>query len=321
MYLIFPNKCDKNVVLYINVFWSNISTVTVMLSTLSFLSVLFSAASSSLLSRDVSTADCNIGGGEAVGEISDPIHEASGLAVSRKNPGILFTQPDSGHGAHVWAVGQGGSIKAEIVLEECTNHDWEDVAVTGTHVYVADTGNNGYNRNNLRVLRFPEPNIDQNSYNQIRIKRSDIEYLDFTYPDESRDCEGVAVDPDTNDIYFFSKHWHNHQSEVYRYPWSLRQEGKSMKLEYITTLPLLTVTGADISPSGNTLAITNLWEGFSYTKPDGMSWKDYLKDNAYSYCSLKLQAMQQIEAIAVTEEGYYSTSECSKCPIWYYRNN
>merc|ERR1712013_168042 len=203
-----------------------------------------SAASSSLFSRDVSTAECNIGGGEAVGEISDPIHEASGLAVSRKNPGILFTQPDSGHGAHVWAVGQGGSIKAEIVLEECTNHDWEDVAVTGTHVYVADTGNNGYNRNNLRVLRFPEPNIDQNSYNQIRIKRSDIEYLDFT------------------------------------------------------------VTGADISPSGNTLAITNLWEGFSYTKPDGMSWKDYLKDNAYSYCSLKLQAMQQIEAIAVTEEGY-----------------
>merc|ERR1712066_723399 len=125
-----------------------------------------------------------------------------------------------------------------------------------------------------------------------------IDYLDYTYPDEARDCEGVAVDPVTKDIYFFSKHWNHHQSEVYRYKWALREEGKSMRLEYITTLPLLTVTGADISPSGNTLAITNLWQGFSYTKPDGMSCKDYLKSNAYSYCELQLHAMDQIEAIA-----------------------
>ena len=141
--------------------YSVLTVSTKMLSTLSLFSLVLSVTSSSLLSRDVSTDNCNIGSGEAVGEISDPIHEASGLAVSRKNPGIIFTQPDSGHGAHVWAVNQGGSIKAEIVLEECTNHDWEDVAVTSTHVYVADTGNNGHNRNNLRVLRFPEPNIDQ----------------------------------------------------------------------------------------------------------------------------------------------------------------
>jgi hypothetical protein len=290
-----------------------------MLRLVPLLSLLLSASPSSLVPRDVSTADCNIGSGQKVGEISDPIHEASGLAVSRKNPGIIFTMPDSGHSAHVWAISQTGSIKAEIVLEECSNHDWEDIAVTGSHVYVADTGNNQYNRNNLRILRFPEPNIDQNSYNQIRIPRSQIDYLDYTYPDEARDCEGVAVDPNTNDIYFFSKHWTLSISEVYRYKWSLREEGKSMRLEYITTLPLLTVTGADISPSGNTLAITNLWTGFSYTKPDGMQWSDWLKGNEHSYCSLNLHQMEQMEAIAVTESGYYSTSECGRCPIWYYQ--
>eukprot|EP00091_Calanus_sinicus_P009409 TRINITY_DN22022_c0_g1_i2.p1 TRINITY_DN22022_c0_g1~~TRINITY_DN22022_c0_g1_i2.p1 ORF type:complete len:124 (-),score=13.60 TRINITY_DN22022_c0_g1_i2:51-422(-) len=104
----------------------------------------------SLISREVSGDHCNIDAGHAVGEITDPIHEASGLAVSRMNPGILYTHPDSGHGAHVFAISESGHVKAEVVLEECTNHDWEDIAVTGSHVYVADTGNNWHNRGNLR---------------------------------------------------------------------------------------------------------------------------------------------------------------------------
>ena len=271
----------------------------------------------SLNPRGVSTDTCSIQAGQAIGEISSPIHEASGLAVSRMNPGILYIHPDSGNDNHVFAISQSGQVKAEIVFEECTNHDWEDVAVTGSHIYVADTGNNWHDRTNLRVLRAPEPYID-GSGNQIRIPRSQIDYLDFTYPDYNHDCEGVAVDPNTHDIYFFTKDWDHHRSEVYRYPWSLREKGKSMTLEHITTLPLLTVTGADISPSGNTLAITNLWEGFSYTKPDGMDWADYLKNNQNSFCSLKLNQMEQMEAIAVTEEGYWSTSECHRCPIWFY---
>jgi hypothetical protein len=288
-----------------------------MLYVFAFVSLFLSVEPLSLTSRDVSGDNCNIDAGHEVGEITDPIHEASGLAVSRMNPGILYTHPDSGHGAHVFAISESGQVKAEVVLEECTNHDWEDIAVTGSHVYVADTGNNYHNRGSLRVLRFPEPVID-GSGSQIRIPRSDIDYLDFTYPDYNHDCEGVAVDPNTRDIYFFTKDWDHHKSEVYRYPWSLRKQGKSMTLEHITTLPLLTVTGADISPTGNTLAITNLWEGFSYTKPDGMDWADYLKNNQNSYCSLDLEAMEQMEAIAVTEDGYWSTSECGRCPIWYY---
>ena len=64
-----------------------------------------------------------------MGEITDPIHEASGLAVSRMNPGILYIHPDSGHGAHVFAMTQAGKVVAEVVLEETTNHDWEDIAV------------------------------------------------------------------------------------------------------------------------------------------------------------------------------------------------
>ena len=168
-----------------------------MLWVFAFVSLFLSVEPLSLTSRDVSGDTCTIDAGHEVGEITDPIHEASGLAVSRMNPGILYTHPDSGHGAHVFATSESGQVKAEVVLEECTNHDWEDIAVTESHVYVADTGNNFHNRGNLRVLRFPEPVID-GSGSQIRIPRSDIDYLDFTYPDYNHNCEGVAVDANTS---------------------------------------------------------------------------------------------------------------------------
>ena len=62
----------------------------------------------SLNPRGVSTETCSIQSGQAIGEISSPIHEASGLAVSRMNPGILYIHPDSGHGAHVFGISQSG---------------------------------------------------------------------------------------------------------------------------------------------------------------------------------------------------------------------
>jgi len=191
-----------------------------------FLSVLLNIESTPLSPRGTGSTDCSIGSGQLAGYIGDPIHEASGLAVSRMNPGVLYTHPDSQHTNHVWAMAYGA---------------------------------------------------------QVRIPRSSIEYLDFTYP------------------------------------MSKREAGKSLTLEYITTLPMKYVTGADISPTGNTLAITNLAEGYSYTKTAGVSWGDFLKGYGSYFCTLRINYLPQMEAIAVTEDGYWSTTEnCDYCPIWYY---
>ena len=46
---------------------------------------------------------------------------------------ILYIHPDSGHGAHVFAMTEKGKVVAEVVLEETTNHDWEDIAVNTTN--------------------------------------------------------------------------------------------------------------------------------------------------------------------------------------------
>ena len=65
------------------------------------------------------------------------------------------------------------------------------------------------------------------------------------------------------------------------------------------SLPYKFVTGADISPSGDTLALTNYGEGWSWSKPDGLPWVDFLKTEP-TPCNMPLKKEMQREAITVT---------------------
>ena len=78
--------------------------------------------------------------------------------------------------------------------------------------------------------------------------------------------------------------------------------GDPKTMEYITTFPIWSVTGADISPSGDTLALINYHEGFSWSKPAGWAWADYLRTNP-SACTLVLQPDEpQREAVTAVDK-------------------
>ena len=81
-----------------------------------------------------------------------------------------------------------------------------------------------------------------------------------------------TVDQQTGDIFLFTKDRKNSISEVYRYPWPQSESQNPFTLEHIGTLPLFWITGGDISPDGNILALTNKQEAFSFTKPENISW-------------------------------------------------
>ena len=77
--------------------------------------------------------------------------------------------------------------------------------------------------------------------------------------------------------------------------------------------------GADISPSGQVLALTNKQEAFAWQKEDpARPWGDHLQQ-VPEPCVLHLEEEEQREAIAVTDDGYWTTSECKECPIWFYQ--
>merc|ERR1719348_107339 len=265
---------------------------------------------------------CNIGEGFPMGTLHDHnIDEASGLAVGTLQPHILWTHNDHGDSpARVFAIGDDGIQRMEVALEGVGNEDYEDIAtgvVDGVHyIFVADTGNNDWDRDPLHVLKFMEP-IVYNGDAHMTIRREDIEDLEVRYPDFSYDCESIMMDPETYDLFFFTKNRTESISEVYRYPYPQSETFNPFTLEHVGTLPLFWITGGDISPSGEYLAVTNKQVAFGLQKPNGMTWYEFLATEPET-CTLNLEVEEQRESIAVTDSGYWTTSECKECPIWYY---
>lgn len=188
--------------------------------------------------------------------------------------------------------------------------------LTVSAFFVADTGNNDHDKDPLTVYKFVEPTLDGSAEMLV----VDIEKLQVRYPDFSYDCEALTVDSQTGDILMFTKDRENSLSEVFRYPAPQSQTNNPFTLEHVATLPLYWITGGDISPDGNTLALTNKQEAFSYSKPTGQSWPEFLLENPEP-CRLELNKEEQREAIALTEAGYWTTSECKDdppCPLWFY---
>jgi len=292
-----------------------------------FYTSIFLASSSVLKGKRFNEVNfCNVAKGEAKGNINDGhITEASGLAYSRRSEQVLWINNDSGGVNRIYAVSEHGRKLAEVWLEGTTVRDWEDVAVNVedgvSYLYLADTGDNGYSRSSLTIYKFAEPAISHDSGQVLTIGADSIEHIHVFYPDNKRyDCEAMAIDPQNHDILLFTKDHHDWKSHVFRVP---HGNSDPKQLEQITQLPYKLVTGASISPSGGTLALTSVLEdfGWSWSNPGAQAWADILKAGQTEPCQLDLKFVPQREAIAVTESGYWTTSEGKNQPLYYFRNN
>ena len=90
------------------------------------------------------------------------------------------------------------------------------------------------------------------------------------YP--GHNCKAMAVDPLNGDILIFTKSHQPRGSMVFKVPQRLG-DSRTKTLEYVTTLPDMLVTAADMSPSGDILYLSNNHEGWRWRKPNSlMSW-------------------------------------------------
>ena len=115
------------------------------------------------------SADCpKFLGGHKVGTVQSAlIGEASGLAASRKNPGVLWTHNDDGP-ACVYAIAPDGKHLGVYNLEGAKMRDWEDIAIgpgpqaNVDYLYVGAIGDNNSKRKSIIIYRVPEPKVDVN---------------------------------------------------------------------------------------------------------------------------------------------------------------
>jgi hypothetical protein len=203
------------------------------------------------------------GAAQNLGLLGDPeLVELSGLAASRKHPGVYWAHNDSGDSARFFAVSSSAAGLGRFSLPGVVARDIEDLAAgpcpSGSCVFLGDIGDNLTSRNDYCVYRVAEPDLEADAgFTAVPVT---FEKLDFTYPNnEHHNAETLLVHPTTGDLYVLTKHGVGVKSRVYRFP-RPHTPGTSATLEYVTELPVpangdLQLTGGDISPCGNALLL------------------------------------------------------------------
>lgn len=191
------------------------------------------------------------------------LSEASGIAVSRKTPGVLWSHNDSGEPTLV-ALSTDGTTRGRVYVSGA-NGDWEDVAVgpcpEGSCVYIGDIGDNGGRRREVFIYRVPEPDSGATV-------SAHAESMRVSYPDGPRDAEALIVLPDGR-LFIVSK-GELGPIALYRVPGRF-QNGASVQLVRIATLLEAEggntgrvarhdrVTGAGASPDGKWIVLRTLY--------------------------------------------------------------
>ena len=248
------------------------------------------------------------------------IDELSGLAASRRYPGLLWCHNDSGDVARIFAVNAQGETVATVNFDGIEARDWEDMTAAGQYLYVADLGDNLAVNENIRVYRLREPELNPDKLGQnITLKAQQWEEMTLFYPDGPRDAETLAATPDGR-LLIVSKNKSGSNFYALRRPFS---GGQTAKLEKIfSDVPLgktgwLTrlVTGGDLSPDGRELTLVTYAQvlQFDLARP-------------FDFASLKLKAprqrdlppLKQCESVCYSADGrsLWVSSEGKGAPLW-----
>lgn len=257
---------------------------------------------------------------------SNALTEASGIAASRKNPGVLWSHNDSGGSNNVFAIGLNGSDLGNFTISGATAVDWEDIAIGPgpnpgvDYLYIADTGDNLNIRTTVKVYRIAEPTVNPAAPSGS-VTLSGVQTITLAYPDGSRDAESLMVDVN-GDIYIVSKRV-TAVGRVYRAAYPQATTG-TVTMQYVGQIPWGAVngsggaTGGDIAYDGSAVVVRRL----SSYSPAATLWRRAPGTNladvfAQPGCDLTLPAEGQGEAIAFSPDdlGLFTLSEGSNQPI------
>jgi hypothetical protein len=279
------------------------------------------------------TSSCSFASAVQVGSIGWNISasgtmELSGVAASRRNPGVYWTHNDSGDMQRVFSMTEGGKVLGEYRVSTSKQRDWEDIAVgpgptSGTnYVYVGDIGGNG-GLAKPRVFRFAEPSVST-TQSKVTKTLSGVQALNFVYPGGStHNAETLMVDPLTGDIYIVTKHGADGVSIVYRaaYPQSTSTTNALTEVARFTATGSIdsqrATTGGDISADGTKIIVRTYSTAYVWNRPFGTSVGSAMSGSRCN--TFQLHSEPQGEAVGFKTNGDLLTlSEGNAHPIWRY---
>jgi hypothetical protein len=155
--------------------------------------------------------------------------EASGLALSRRSPNLLWSMNDSDDPI-VIALSTTGEVKGQVRVSGAAVRDWEALSVGpcpgGSCLYIGDIGDDGAKRMQVTIYRVPEPKADDTVTAQA-------DTFVFAYPDKAHDAESLLVTSDQS-LFIITK---GHPTVLYRAPRDARP-GRMAMLTRVADLPV-----------------------------------------------------------------------------------
>ncbi|WP_320042190.1 hypothetical protein [uncultured Desulfobacter sp.] len=268
------------------------------------------------------------------GQLTSPqLSEISGLAVSRKTPGLLWTINDSGNPPKIYGLSTKGVLLKTYKIKGAINWDWEDISgfryKGKDFLVIADVGDNWSNRpfNTLYFVKEPAPD-SQSGVLPLQWQ------MNFRYENRPQDCEAVAVDAANQKIYLLSKR--TTEPVLYELPLDIpckRSMYTARAVAKIRNIPRPTPedqrkaygkfrslpTAMDISADGNTLYILTYKNAYVYSRTPDQAW-----DMVFSTSPLQIslpapsKTLVQREALGLdhTSGKIFITSEKVMSPIY-----
>jgi len=249
--------------------------------------------------------------------------EASGLAASRREPGLYWSHNDSGGAPELFALSADGKARGITRLIDAGADDWEDIAsapcpppsTNPACLFVADIGDNRKRRAFVTVLIVEEPEAGAAQSAPILRAR-------FRYPDGPHNAEALAVHPVSGTLYIIVKQGFSPEGiKVFKAnpPFS----NTLTTLEPVNSIPsrssgdtsLGTITAADFTPDGTRLVMRDYRRGYVLDIPPNETNPDAIF--AQTPHAFDLPSMNIAEALAVTPNGLsiVVTSEGKNAPI------
>ncbi len=263
------------------------------------------------------------------------ISESSGIADSRRNPGILWTHNDSGDKPIVYGVDRQGNTASAFLVRSAQARDWEDMAYgpgpggrAGHFLYLGDIGDNDRRRTDCVVYRLPEPRITAQSGTRGNPAPPPSPTPPPTvrhavrYPDGPHDAEALLVHPKTGTIYIVTKE-NNGVAGVYRFP--AQTSKRAQVLVKVGTVAIQgeehpfpnRITGGDISPDGRKVVLCTYAAAYEMALPTGArSFEAIWKTRPVR---IELPPMPQGEAICYTADGKSLLVTSEQTPAAVYR--
>jgi hypothetical protein len=221
------------------------------------------------------------------------VPESSGLAVSRRDPGLLWTHNDSGNAAVLFALDTAGTVRGRVRVPIRTR-DWEDISAgpcpSGDCLYIADIGDNPLARQQIQIYRVPEPRPGD-------AETAPPEVFNATYADGPHNAEALFVAG--QDLFIVTR---DRVAGVYR---AQRSGSRDLTFQRIGQLGLGAVTDAETSRDGKSVVVRTSHEAVLYRT------SDLIAGGNVPYLRIPIDGLREAQGEGVALDGsmLYLSSE------------